>query len=291
MPGTFRSATTRAVQAGLGLWNRIPVRTQGRITVGLPLVAVVVSACLALTGNLQRVDIETDIQRKFEMTAALSELTTVMVDAETGVRGYQLTRQVEFLQPFDQATAELPGVLTRLTGLASAEPGEKPRADKLRRLDGLRELAERQLADLDRQRSVVAAGGDTDAEIRPDLTYGKGLMDDIRAAVGGMQDDERRLLDDRIAEINAIRVRDYVSVAVALVAALLMRFLAWYLHRNGILRRVDRLTDTVRVLRAGGPVPAPPPAKRDTLGELEREIHLLDVGGPASDEDRRRNVS
>ena len=125
---------------------------QGRITVGLPLVAVFISTCLALVGNHQRVGIETDIQRKFEMTAALGGLTTLMVNAETGMRGYLLTGQSEYVEPFDQVSDELPATMARLTGL------------------------------------------------------------------------ERQLLDDRIADINAIRERDYASVFVALIAALAMRF-------------------------------------------------------------------
>lgn len=254
------------------------MRVQGRITVGLPLVAVFISACLAVTGNHQRVDIETDIQRKFEMSVASGELTTLMVNAETGMRGYQLTGQSDFLEPFDQASGALPSVMARLTDLASAESEEAPRANKLQRIQQLRELTGRQLADLARQRSVVSSGGNaaTDAEIRQDLVYGKDLMDQIRVEVDEMQAEERELLDDRIADINQIRARDYISVAIALIAAVVMRFLAWYLFRNGILRRVDRLTETVRSIRNGGPSPSPPPAKKDKMGELEREVHLLD---------------
>lgn len=65
---TLLSTLSALAQPALRLWDRLPIRVQGRITVGLPLVAVFLSTCLALVGNHQRVDIETDIQRKFEMT-------------------------------------------------------------------------------------------------------------------------------------------------------------------------------------------------------------------------------
>ncbi|RZT89009.1 CHASE3 domain sensor protein [Pseudonocardia sediminis] len=288
MARSLRDTLSASAQPAMRLWHRVPMRVQGRITVGLPLVAVVISACLALSGNLQRVDIETDIQRKFETSVALGELTTLMVNAETGVRGYQLTGQTAFLEPFTQASAELPTVMTQLTELASAEPGEAPRETKLGRIQELRDLTGRQLADLERQRTVAATGGGaaTNAEIRQDLVFGKDLMDRIRAEVDEMRTEEQALLDDRIAEINDIRTRDYVSVAIALVAAVVMRFLAWYLFRNGIVRRVDRLADTVRIIRNGGPVPSPPPVKRDRMGELEREVHLLDSSTSARDDDR-----
>jgi CHASE3 domain sensor protein len=272
--GTFGAWARPALR----VWDRIPMRVQGRITVGLPLVAVVVSAGLAIMGGNQRADIETDIQRKFEMSAALGELTTLMVNAETGMRGYLLTDQGEFLTPFDQATAELPGTVARLTELASAEPGEGPRADKLGRLQHIRTLTDQQLADLASQRSYVTSGARdvTDPELRQHLAYGKSLMDAIRVEVDAMQDEERTLLDDRIADVNAIRTRDYASVALALVAALAMRFLAWFLFRKGILRRVEQLTENVRDLRGGRPPSFPPTGKNDAMGELEREIRLID---------------
>ena len=90
-----------------------------------------------------------------------------------------------------------------------------------------------------------------------------------------MQDEERGLLDDRIADIIAIRVRDYASVVIALVAALGTRFLAWYLFRRGVLRRVEQLTEDVRALRRGCPPPHPAVERNDALGELEREVRLL----------------
>ena len=261
------------------LWARIPVRTQGRITVALPLLAVFVSTCLAVVGNHQRADIESAIQRNFAMTAALGELTTVMVDAETGVRGYQLTGQAEFLEPFDRATTELPGAMAELTGLASSEPGERPRADELARLAHIEDLVDTQLADLARQRDQAGPGGR--AVVDPqELAHGKGLMDQIRTEVDAMQSEQRGLLDDRIADINAIRVRDYASVVLALVVALLTRFVAWYLFKQGTLRRVERLTDNVRSIRHGHPSPHPTTGKQDALGELECEIVLIEQDQP-----------
>lgn len=55
-----------------------------------------------------------------------------------------------------------------------------------------------------------------------------------------------------------------------------MRFLAWYLFRNGTLRRVERLTTNLRDRRLGSPSALPPPTKKDQLGQLEREVNFLD---------------
>ncbi|WP_433802205.1 CHASE3 domain-containing protein [Actinomycetospora sp. CA-084318] len=257
-------------------WDAVPMRVQGRITIALPLVAVVISACLALNGNLTRVAIETDIQRKFEITAALGDLSSLMVNAETGMRGFLLTGQQEFLEPFGQATRQLPGAFGQLTALTTDEPGEKPREEMLGRLRDLETLTGQQMADLSFQQQFVTGGGSPeDPEIRRHLEYGKGLMDRIRAQVADFQGQERALLDERITDINDIRVRDYISVALALVAALATRFLAWFLFRRGILRRVERLTTCLRGRREGTPAELPEPTKRDQMGQLEREVHQV----------------
>jgi CHASE3 domain sensor protein len=259
-------------------WDRIPIRVQGRITVGLPLLAVVISAVLAIIGNTERVAIETDIQRRFQMNAALGDLTSLMTNAETGMRGYLLTGQTEFLEPFDQASRELPAAMTTLGGLASSEDDEATRADTEARLQDLRGVTAAQMADLSFQRGYVTAGrsATVDGELRRHLVGGKALMDRIRSEVRTLQDREQRLLDARLADIDAIRTRDYVSVAVALIAAVATRFLAWFLFRKGTLRRVDRLTEALRDRRHGRPPSLPPPTKRDQMGELEHEVHLLD---------------
>lgn len=68
------------------------------------------------------------------------------------------------------------------------------------------------MTDLAWQRDHAVPGGSAvDPQIFPHLAYGKGLMDQIRVEIDAMQDEERALLSDRIADINAIRVRDYMA--------------------------------------------------------------------------------
>lgn len=259
------------------LWRRVPLRVQGMVTIGLPLLAVITSATLALIGNHQRADIETDVQRKFQMTAALSDVLTLMVNAETGMRGYLLTRREEFLQPFATASANLPAAMNLVRSLAEAEPGERPRLEKLRRLEHIQQLIAQQMSDLAAQQSYVhtpATGNMTNTDIYTHLAYGKGLMDEIRANLNLMQAEEGRLLTERVAEINSIRRRDFLAVFLALIVGLGARLIAWYLFKSGVLRRVNHLVENARSLRQNKSLPFPPTDKQDALGNLEREIAL-----------------
>jgi CHASE3 domain sensor protein len=52
-----------------------------------------------------------------EVQASAGGALTLLVDAETGVRGYQATGEVSFLEPYDLAIAELPRSLSALGAL------------------------------------------------------------------------------------------------------------------------------------------------------------------------------
>ncbi len=258
------------------VWQLVPLPIQGKIFVALPLLAVAVSAVLAGVGNYQRYKIQSAVQRHFQMASGVNEVLALMVNAETGLRGYLLTRREEFLQPYVAASENLPAAFERLRTLAEAEPGDEPRTRKLQQLEQIRALLDLQMADLTWQRSYIAAPNASDAEIYNHLAYGKELMDKIRANFHTMEAEEETLLAERLEEINAIRRRDYFGVFIALFFGVGTRLLAWYLFNSGITRRIEQLVENTRSLRRGASLQFPPTDKNDALGDLEREIVLLD---------------
>ena len=214
----------------------------------LPLVAITISAVLALFGNHQRANIQADIQRHFQMVTSLNEVVTLMVNAETGMRGYLLTKRDEFLQPYATASKKLRYAMSDLRTLAEAEPSHDPRLKKLRLLKTIQLLIDRQMADLDWQRQYAIAsktfrfftkGMTFDKKIYDLLASGKRTMDEIRANLNTMQNEEELLLIERIQEINAIRQRDYLVIILALVIGLGTRLMARY------------LLNTEKVIRSG----------------------------------------
>lgn len=257
------------------LWQLVPLPLQGKIFVALPLLAVTIAAVIAFVGNYQRYKIQSSIQRHFQMTSSFNEVLSLMINAETGMRGYLLTRRDEFLQPFNLAAERLPTAAEELRALAEAEPGDNPRARKLQRLEQIRVLIDRQMADLNWQRNYIAAANSSDTEIYKHLVYGKQLMDEIRANFDAMQAEEETLLAERIEEINDIRRRDYYGIFIALFFGVGTRLLAWYLFQTGITRRIEHLVENTRSLRHGDSLPFPPTDKTDALGELEQEIVSL----------------
>ncbi len=255
----------------LKIWNLAPVRAQGGILALIPVIAVLVSFFVAIYGNRTRAWIEYDIQRKFKMVRQYNDLLTLMVDAETGERGFLLTKRAEYLEPYRKAVEQTPLTLASLKENIELEPGEKPRISRLEGLDKIQDLINRQFASLKESQEYVGSGKNAE-QLYAHLQDGKSLMDAIRTELGTMQNKEEELLAERIEEINFIRYRDYLFVFIALFVGLLMRIVAFYLFDRGIVRRINRLTENVSQINKGLILQVPPVKKDDAIGLLEQEI-------------------
>lgn len=260
----------------ISLWNRVPLKWKGFLTAALPLVAVFISAVIAFYGNYQRQNIETDIQRKFKMVSAMSDVLNIMVNAETGMRGYLLIKRESFLEPYNLAKQKLPDAMSEIHALAEAEPGEKPRLEKLESINNLQTLIEAQIADLDFQKKYVDMPDLLKTDIYEHLQNGKNLMDSIRGILAQMSQREESLLTERIQEINSIRRRDYLAVFVVLFIGVGIRLLSFYLFRVGILARIVNLTESIQSFYRKGKLTHSPTDKTDELGVLENEIYKLE---------------
>jgi CHASE3 domain sensor protein len=231
----------RIFQPVTRLWLRIPLRMQGKILVVLPLLAITISAALAIFGNHQRANIQDDIQRHFQMVRGLNEAVLLMVNAETGMRGYLLTRRDEFQEPYATALQQLPSAMSDLRALAEAEPSYASRLNKLLLLSQIQLLIDRQMADLIWQQQYVTAsktfriftkGMTFDTEVYNHLASGKKTMDEIRANLNAMQSEEQQLLTESVQKINTIRQRDYLAIVLALFIGLGTRLIARYLFNK-----------------------------------------------------------
>src|SRR6478735_5908778 len=92
--------------------------------------AVLVAAVHAMDGDVATA------RRANQVLEASGQLERVVVDVETGLRGYLLTGDPKILQPFDEGRAALPGDEARVASQLS-DPAQRRRFAALRHaLDG-----------------------------------------------------------------------------------------------------------------------------------------------------------
>ena len=166
-------------------WNRAPVRAQGGVLALIPIVAVVVSFIFAIHGNNQRGWIQYDIERRFKLVRQYNNLLNLMINAETGERGFLLTAREEFLLPYNEAVKEIPSKIEALNQTIQEEPGERPRQQRLESLATIQSLIERQLVSL-KQSQEYRINGERREALFEHLQNGKNLMDAIRVQLGEM---------------------------------------------------------------------------------------------------------
>src|SRR5579872_3464274 len=109
---------------------------------GIAIAAIVVMAVLSYSalrnnlGNAQRVT------HTLRLVEQLQALLSTIKDAETGQRGFLLTGDEAYLEPYTNAKAALAGEIAAALDLVSADPEQQ------RRLQGLEQLCTDKMAEL-----------------------------------------------------------------------------------------------------------------------------------------------
>ncbi len=171
-----------------------------------------------------REEANTRVSHTLEVQRLLQGALSSVKDAETGQRGFLLTGEDRYLEPYTTAGSALPTELSSLRSLTSDSPSQKQRLDTLDSLvaEKLEELG--QTIELRRAGSAEAAL----ALVRTDR--GKSAMERIRALVAEMQAEESRLLAARQQEWrDAVDLSSRVTwggsatlIALIIVAAFIM---------------------------------------------------------------------
>ncbi|MBA3848588.1 MAG: hypothetical protein C0502_01150 [Opitutus sp.] len=121
-------------------------------------------------------------------------LLAALLNMQTAVRGFLLTGEERFLEPYQAGRTQIQNSLPRLEKLIEDNPTQ------LARMRDLREAAVRTLELMrGRIRARRTAGFEAAAEVAA-LAEGKAAMDRVRNLVAAMQEHERRLLDERSEE-------------------------------------------------------------------------------------------
>jgi len=207
------------------------------LAVALLVVALVADAVLSLH-NIR--EVATSVQWVSHTNEVLTRLETVLStlkDAETGQRGYLLTGEPAYLEPYRDAVDRLPRQIADLRQVTLDNPAQTVR---VLRLD---QLASEQLAILRRGLDLFALEPDRGralAAARQTVLSGQGkpTMDAIRGEVDQMQRVEWDLLRERGAISRASARIALATTVVALAIGLgLVALAVWLFARNLTIRQ------------------------------------------------------
>lgn len=203
-----------------------------KITISMPL--AVLAAVLLFFINDINFDKSTAATVRIEEAAqtlgALNKLMANMIDAETGQRGYLLTREERYLEPYTIAIGEINHTLDTLQNLL------KPYPDLLREYDIMARQISRKLSELDLTVRMRQAGQEDAWKFVMTTNVGQEYMEIIRAQVIKLSlssADKMALGKNQIQ-----KTLELSRIVIALLA--LVGLLAFYLY----LRQTKVLLDT-----------------------------------------------
>src|SRR5207248_6565885 len=143
--------------------------------ISIPLATILFSAVSFYIFQRQRDSLTEWISRAFLAGNRIQSIVTLLVDAENGTRGFLLTRDPRYLEPFHKAGRELPPKLARL------KDGLRDSPSQLQRLERVETLSQERLAGF----ASVIANSDT-ATLSEWLEHGRAVANSIESELAAM---------------------------------------------------------------------------------------------------------
>ncbi|MFQ5346937.1 MAG: methyl-accepting chemotaxis protein [Rhodothalassiaceae bacterium] len=238
-----------------------------------PILLVTVISGLMTNNSLSFIEESVDwTEHTHEVLENLYEITASMVDQETGVRGYLVSGDEKFLEPYHAGLEEFEQHFNKVKSLTFDNPAQQARLDKLlgAATTWQEDVAKREIALMsdpetqDEARRMEASG------------IGKASMDAVRRIVDEAANVERGLMQEREAAQaesfgsgrTALLVGGLASAAIAILAAVLLTL--------GIAKRIGTVTGLMTRLADGDTgIDIRGADDKDEVGEMARAVQVF----------------
>ena len=177
------------------------------------------------------------ITHSYDIINTLESIKAEITDAETGVRGYAITKDFHYLKPYNTGSRNVIHLLVTLKALTAAYDPYLQRADSLarminKRLSDLKKF----IQDFERSGFVL-----TD-EILSSRDANKILMENIRSLVQELKREEQLTMDRRNEVLQRFFKSTTIITVVSLIIALVTIFysLVMYNRQNKAKEEADR---------------------------------------------------
>jgi PAS domain S-box-containing protein len=203
------------------------------IAVFLVLATLVASGIVSYRATATVIANEKLVAHTLRTIAEVQTTLSLLTEAETGHRGYLLTRDPSYLAPYNQAVEELPGHLEKLESLAADNPTQSQRVTALRQLVRERLEISKSIVELeDKGQHASAMAVLLSAQ-------GKEKMNRVRTMVDEMMTAEDRMLEERSTDSQRSARQAIMTFAGASLAALAFVLMFYLVARREVRKRED----------------------------------------------------
>ena len=177
------------------------------------------------------------ITHSYDIINTLESIKAEITDAETGVRGYAITKDFHYLKPYNTGSRNVIHLLVTLKALTAAYDPYLQRADSLAR------MINKRLSDLKKFiQDFERSGFVLTEEILSSRDANKILMENIRSLVQELKGEEQLTMDRRNDVLQRFFKSTTIITVVSLIIALVTIFysLVMYNRQNKAKEEADR---------------------------------------------------
>jgi signal transduction histidine kinase len=207
-----------------------------------------------------------------DVLETLQKTKDAMVDQETGVRGYLITGDEKFLEPYHRGGDAYTMAIRKVRDLTSDNSAQQSR------LEELDELAEKWRSGIAEPEIVLMAKPETREAARAaeSAMAGKAAMDIIRAKVDEIEGVERDLLAKRAAAQIEAFATAFTMTILGGAASLIIATLMGVLLTRGIAVPITRMTSAMTTLAKGDTTVEVPRVERsDEIGAMAAAVQIF----------------
>ncbi len=215
---------------------------------------LIFNAATSYRNTLKLIENEQWVSHTHEVLTELEATLSTLKDAETGQRGYLLTGEERYLEPYNSAIAR---INQQVVGLQQLTADNKRQQQRLR---DLKIAIGSKLADLERTLNVRRKQNLAAAVRQIKTGRGKQLMEDIRQQIAVMTAEETQLLQQRARESKKSANLTILTFTVASLVNFLLMVLVYYL-----VKRDRTLRDNAEI------------KQNQLLDQLEHDRHSLQL--------------
>jgi signal transduction histidine kinase len=230
------------------------------------IVAAVIGILLVAIEDLR--DSQQSAQRVYSSLSAADNLEKLVIDLETGLRGFVITGEERFLEPWEAARADFPSQAQALVDLTDD-------ADQVSRARAIARAGQSYIDDYSVPLVNTARQNLASARSLATSEEGKERVDALRADFSRFTEDERELITARQSAVDADARRAITAGWVGLAGSVALIVLFGIYFERAIARPVRHTAAAAGQLAAGDLSVRMPEIGAGEVGDLQRAFNVM----------------
>ena len=248
-------------------WN---VGTKIAAGFGVALAVFVIVGAASYRSTTQLIEASDLRKHTYEVLSRLAEIELLAGDMQNGVRGYVITEEERYLEPYQAALGKTDKLIQEIRKLTADNSHQQQRLDALEplvksRLDFVRETID----------AVRTKGSETGVQL---IKTGKGraLTNEARKVIDQMHGEEQDLLKQETEVAQADAENAKWTIVLGTLTALVLAALAGFILTRNISRPLQELTAVAERITVGDlSVKVAIDARSDEVGVLARTFDRM----------------